>query len=118
MEASNALEVHFFLHYNLWMKWIGASSSQDHPVAQVPSMLLLCTLLGIYPVHMVDVGSLPQTQGLPRWLSDKESACQCRRCGFNPWIEKIPWRRKWQLTPVFLPGKFHGQRRLELLWYM
>ena len=49
---------------------------------------------------------------LPRWLSGKESACQRRRCGFDPWVEKIPWRRKWQPTPVFLPGKSHGQRRL------
>ena len=48
--------------------------------------------------------------GLPRWLSDKESACQCRRHRFDPW--KIPWRRKRQPTPVFLPGKFHGQRSL------
>ena len=43
--------------------------------------------------------------GLPWWLSGKESACQCRRCrrhGFDPWVEKIPWRRKWQPTPVFL----------------
>jgi len=31
---------------------------------------------------------------------------------FNPWIGKIPWRRKWQPTPVFLPEKFHGQRSL------
>ena len=41
---------------------------------------------------------------------------QCRRCrryrrpGFNPWVGKIPWKRKWQPTRVFLPGKFHGQR--------
>ena len=34
------------------------------------------------------------------------------RCRFNPWARKIPWRRKWQPTPVFLPGKFHGQRNL------
>ena len=32
--------------------------------------------------------------------------------GFNPWVKKIPWRRKWQPTPVFLPGEFHGQRSL------
>ena len=46
--------------------------------------------------------------GLPRWLSSKEPACQCRshrRCGFDPWLEKIPWSRKWQPTPVFLPGE-------------
>ena len=32
--------------------------------------------------------------------------------GFYPWVEKIPWRRRWQLVPVFLPGKLHGQRNL------
>ena len=47
-----------------------------------------------------------------RILSGKEYSCQCRRCGFNPWIGKVPWRRKWPPTPVFLPGKFHGQRCL------
>ena len=50
---------------------------------------------------------------LPRWLSGKESACQCRRHGFNPWVRKIPWRRKWQPTLVLLTGNSHGQRRLE-----
>ena len=44
--------------------------------------------------------------------SGKESACQFRRHGFNPWVRKIPWRRKWQSTPLSLPGKFHGQRSL------
>jgi len=33
-------------------------------------------------------------------------------CGFDPWVEKIPWRKKWQPTPVFLPGISHGQRSL------
>jgi len=50
--------------------------------------------------------------GFPRWFSDKESAHQCRRHGFNPWVRKIPWRRKWQPTPVFLPEKSHGQKSL------
>ena len=49
--------------------------------------------------------------GLPGWLSGKESTCQCRRHGFNPWVRKIPWRRKWQ-TLVCLPGKSHEQRSL------
>ena len=45
--------------------------------------------------------------------SDVKSIClQCGRPGFNPWVGKIPLRRKWQPTPVFLPGKSHGQRRL------
>ena len=55
------------------------------------------------------------TEGLSRWHSGKESACQCRRhrrWGFEPWVKKVPRMNKWQPTPVFLPGKFHGQRRL------
>ena len=44
--------------------------------------------------------------------SKKESACRCRRWGFDPWARKIPWRRKWQPTPVFLPGESHEQRSL------
>ena len=46
--------------------------------------------------------------GFPGGASSKESACQCRRCkrpGFSPSVGKIPWRRKWQLTPVFFPGE-------------
>ena len=45
--------------------------------------------------------------------SGKESACQyrrCKRCRFDPWVGKIPWRRNWQHTPIAFPGKFHGQR--------
>ena len=52
---------------------------------------------------------------LPKWLNGKESACQSkrhRRHGFSTWTGKIPWRRKWQPTPVFLPGESHGQRSL------
>ena len=44
------------------------------------------------------------------WFSGKEPACQYRRCVYDPWVGQIPWRRKWQPTPVFLPGKSHGQR--------
>ena len=45
----------------------------------------------------------------------KEPACQCRghkRCRFDPWVGKTPWRRAGQPTPVFLPGESHGQRSL------
>jgi len=43
------------------------------------------------------------------------SACAGRRKRhrFGPWVRKMPWRRKWQPTPVFLPGESHGQRSLE-----
>ena len=50
--------------------------------------------------------------GLSWWLSGKETACQCRRHGFDPWVGKILWSRKWWLTPVFLPGKSHRERSL------
>ena len=50
--------------------------------------------------------------GLSRWLSGRELACQCRRRVFDPWIGKIPWRKEWQPTPVFLPGESHGQKSL------
>ena len=45
----------------------------------------------------------------------KNLPCECRRYkrrGFSPWIGRIPWRRAWQPTPVFLPGESHGQRSL------
>ena len=54
--------------------------------------------------------------GFPGGASGKEPICQCKRCKrheFDPCVRKIPWRRKQQPTPVFLPGKSHGQRRLE-----
>ena len=52
---------------------------------------------------------------ISRWYSGKESSCQCRRRkrhGFDPWVGKILWRRKWQSIPVFLPGEFHEERSL------
>ena len=53
-------------------------------------------------------------QGFPSGTNGKEPACQWRRhrCRFNPWVGKIPWRKAWQPTPVFLPGGSHGQRSL------
>ena len=73
----------------------------------------------LYPDFQLGGGSasltstLFKSQELPRWLSGKESACQCRRCKtlrFDPWVRKTPWRRKLQATPVFLPGKSHRQK--------
>ena len=54
-------------------------------------------------------------KGFPGGISGKEPACQCRRRkrnGFNPWVRKMPWRRKWQPTLVSLPRESHGQRTL------
>ena len=66
--------------------------------------------------HSTHARTTIDMNNLPRWLSGKETACQCnrrRRFRFDPWVGKILWSRKWQPTPVFLPGKFHGQRSLE-----
>ena len=55
--------------------------------------------------------SYPRKRGFPGGTSGKEATCQCRRhkrCRFDPWVWKIPWRRKWQPTPVFLPGESRG----------
>ena len=48
--------------------------------------------------------------GLPRWLKLQRICLQSRRCRFHPWVGKIPCRKKWLPTPVFLPGESHGQR--------
>ena len=61
---------------------------------------------------MGDKNTLEEVKGLPWWLSGKESACQCRRHGFDTWARRIPWRRKWQPTPVSLLGNSHRQRSL------
>ena len=59
--------------------------------------------------------NLPETRALQVGLGVKNppvNAGDARDHRFGPWVGKIPWTRKWQLTPVFLPGKFHGQRSL------
>ena len=43
----------------------------------------------------------------------QESACNAGELEFDSWVRKIPWRKKWQLTPVFFPGKSHGERTLK-----
>ena len=56
-------------------------------------------------VHSILLGASLVSQRLKRLPPVRET-------GFDPWVGKIPWRRKWQSTPVFLPGESHGQRSL------
>ena len=70
-----------------------------------PSCISLCTVVSLEPqcasqVVLV-VKNPPASEG------------DVKRCGFYPWVGKIPWRRAWKPTPVFLPGESHGQRSLE-----
>ena len=72
-----------------------------------------CHECGPHPDHSTSGSPLTLwaiTIVLPWWLSGKESTYQSRRHGFDPWVGNMPWRRKWQPIPVFLPGKSHGQR--------
>ena len=46
------------------------------------------------------------------WLRRQRNCLHCRKPGLDPWVRKIPWRREWLPTPLFLPGEFHGQRSL------
>ena len=78
--------------------------------AHKPCMFLVTKLyLALYLWQALCAG------GFLGGASGKESTCQCRRrkrCGFNPWVRKIPWRRRWHPIQVFLPEKFHGQKNL------
>ena len=64
---------------------------------------LLDIMLGWASLGAQLVKDLPEMQ---------ETTCTAGRPGFHPWVGKIPWRRAWQPTPVFFPGKSHGQRSL------
>ena len=69
------------------------------------------TIHGVSKSELLSIAQRTAAGGFPRGTGGKEPTCQCRRhkrCRFNPLLRKIPWRRKWQPTPVF----FHGQRSL------
>ena len=73
------------------------------------------TPLLVEQFYLQELWLLHLVWGFPGGTSGEESACQSRghkRHGFDPWIRKIPWRRKWQPTLVFLPGESNGQRSL------
>ena len=68
-----------------------------------------------YPLSLLTCNIVQDVLGFPGGDSGKEPTCQCRRHkrhGFDPWVGKIPWRRAWQPTPVFLPEESNGQRSL------
>ena len=73
-------------------------------------MLFQCVALCLKELTELSNFRLIGDLGLPRWLSDKETNCLCRRqmgLDFDPLVGKILWRRKWQPTPAFLPEKLH-----------
>ena len=103
---------------------LGCFTQTLAPLASISLMdpnwpsLLTCSKMGDILFH-----ALPITRGrisnlaipscfleLPLLISSEEPTCQCRRHGFDPWVRKVLWRRKWQPTLIFLPGESHGQR--------
>ena len=83
--------------------------------ASISHLILSPPFFPVLLSHQVIINNLLGLEGLPGGASGKEPACQCRRrkrCRFDPWVGRIPWRRAWHPTPVFLPGESHGQRGL------
>ena len=120
---SNSLRPHglqptrFPVHHNSWsllkLPCIESVMPSNHLILCSPLLLLPSIFSNIRVFSNESVLRIRWSK--PRWCSGKESACQSRRQKrhrFNTWVGKIPWRRKWQPTPAFLPGKFHGQRSL------
>ena len=66
-----------------------------------------CMWVTFSPLSFLCILLLEEAFGCKHWYN---ICLQCGRPGFNPWVGKILWRRKWQHTPVLLPGKSHGQR--------
>ena len=89
-------------------------------VLGVPDLLpgfLPCSLGGASTPSSVSLSQQKPSysRGFPGGTTGEESACQCRRrgrLGLHPQVKKIPWRRKRQPAPVFLPGESHGHRSL------
>ena len=82
------------------------SLPQSHALC---SKLYFSTYYNLINVHILCVSP---PSGFPRWRSGKKPTRHCRRCRFDPWVRKIPWRRAWQPTSIFLPGEAHRQRSL------
>ena len=116
--ASRGRQTHpFRLHVRTDRYVLFSPTLQPHAARQAPlSFTISWSLLKLISIESVMSLASPVLAGrffgFPRWLSGKESTCQCRRHGFDPWVQKILCGRKWQPVPVFLPGKAHGQRSL------
>ena len=94
-------------HHPISMQGAGGGSGRGPPRAPLTGQFLRSLSLGF-----IVPGTTP---GFPDGANGKEPDCQCRRHkrgGFNPWAGKMPWRRAWQPTSIFLPRESHRQRSL------
>ena len=76
-------------------------------------IFMLCSIMNCTASIFIWIW-ISSIMGLPRWFSYKRICLPNRRHRFDPWVWKIPWTRKWQSTPPFLPEKFQGQRSPEV----
>ena len=92
----------------MWSCFLAPAESRAFTTAPVASSIIIVSVsLSVY--------RYTAPWGFPGGANGKELAHQCKRQkrhGFDPWVRKIPWRRSWQPTPVFLPGESHGQGSL------
>ena len=94
-------------HHPISMQGAGQGRGRGPPRAPLTGQFLRPLSLGF-----IVPGTTP---GFPDSTNGKEPDCRCRRhkrCGFDPWAGKMPWRRAWQPIPIFLPGESHRQRSL------
>ena len=96
----------------LWghqLPWDGTKNRFWQKADKLLSLLVVLYVANLFPEEFIysQHSSILVLKNLPASAGQRH-----RRCKFSPWVRKIPWRRKWQPTPVFLPGKFHGQRSL------
>ena len=99
----------FFLVFPAWSKWFSSCFPPKHQNTRIHSAEegFFFFLISLYATY--------KNSRLPWWLGSKEICLQCRshgRNGFDPWVGKMPWRRAWQPTSVFLPRESHRQRSL------
>ena len=99
--------IYLFIHFSI-NSWIIFYSVDLH-CAEWTQQVQVVQMLYIPKKDL----TFARLQGLPWWLSNKESVCNARDVRdadlIHPWVGKIPWRRTSQPTPVFLPGQSHGQ---------
>ena len=98
--SGSSREMHFLasVPFSIFQASIGRSNPRCNAIFHILTFLL--SLLRLM-THIIPSGS-----------DGKESACNAKHSGLDPWVRKIPWRRAWQPTPALLPGESHGQKSL------
>ena len=95
-----------------WHHWLnGHEFEQTQGDREGQGSLACCCSWGCKELDTIKW--LNNNNRIPRVAQWRRIHLQSRRSDFDPWVKKMPWRKKWQPTPAFLPGKSHGQISLE-----